>query len=76
MTAYPVCETTYDDKTATYENGTEDYDAAVEYDQGLRGYDTGNDSSQSLNYDAVTKTIYDPVVTMGCPQCGNLLYNK
>ena len=26
------------------------------------------------DYDAINRTIYDPIVTSGCPQCGCLLY--
>ena len=76
MTAYPVCETRYDDPNTNYADGVEDYDSKVEYDQGGRAYDSGNDSSKTLNYDGIAKTIYDPEVVGGCPQCGTMLYNQ
>jgi len=74
-TSYPVCATTYD-QDITYEPGTEAYDTDIIYDRNDANYDTGANSSGYITYDGVAKTIYDPIVTSGCPQCGTLRYNK
>lgn len=76
-TAYNVCEVTYDEITQNYEDGANEYDDQnTEYDKNSVSYDTGLDDTNQINYDGISRTIYDPIVTSGCPQCGTLLYNK
>jgi len=45
--------------------------------QGSEGSKVGLGITNKLinNYDS-SDTLYDPIVTSGCPQCGTLLYNK
>ena len=69
-TAFPIVKATYDSSDG-YESGTELY----QYDNVYNNPDL-YDGGSGLAYDGVIRTIYDPVVTGGCPQCGTFLYNK
>jgi len=73
-TSYDGCSTLYDDATVNYEQGSEGYDTTITYDKADVSYDTGADTTSHLGYDGIDKTIYDPIQTSGCPQCGTLLY--
>jgi len=78
-TSYDICFQTYDDVDFTgleyyggdtdilYDDDRFSYNSEITYD-GARASDP--------SYDGIEKTIYDPVVTTGCPQCGTLRYNK
>jgi len=75
--AFDVCEVTYDQVDQNYQDGAAGYtEPNTEYDKNSYSYDTGLDDSSQINYDGIAKTIYDPVQTGGCSQCGTLLYNK
>ena len=72
--AFPIVRATYDQgegSTGLYEPGTDVY----EHDNVYNNPDL-YDGGSGLAYDGVIRTIYDPVVTGGCPQCGTFLYNK
>ena len=77
-----VCSTDYDSATVNYDEGKSvGYNEAIYYDQtdnvGTIGMATEYDTGETAKtYDAIDKTIYDPIVKSGCPQCGTLLYNK
>ena len=73
--SYDVCSTLYNDKTINYANASEDYNVDITYNKDDVTYDTGRDASKDINYSGIDKTIYDPIVTGGCPKCGTFLYN-
>lgn len=61
----------------TYDPGSNSYDEGVtDYDRNDANYDTGLNSSGYITYNGVARTIYDPILAQGCPQCGTLRYNK
>jgi len=39
-------------------------------------YDKDNNYNCVLPYDSREKTVYDPVVSAGCPKCGTYLYKE
>ena len=73
-TSYDVVHTEYNDSTVNYTGGSEDYNTNITYNKEDCAYDTGRNSSKDVGYSGIIRTIYDPIQTMGCPQCGNLLY--
>jgi hypothetical protein len=70
-TEYPIVTATYDSSDLDYNPDTVVYNYDNVYDDSDL-YDGGSGTA----YDGVIRTIYDPVVTGGCPQCGTFLYNK
>ena len=68
--AQPIVTATYDSSEA-YQPATAEYN----YDNVYEDSDL-YDGGSGIGYDGVIRTIYDPVVTGGCPQCGTFLYNK
>ena len=70
-TPYQVCATDYN-SVINYEPGTDGYNDASTHYVGQEEYDGGTGTT----YDGIDRTIYDPVVKSGCPQCGTLRYNK
>ena len=73
-TAFEACGLTYDDGNTNYENVVNDYEEIIPYDKADADYDSGQTADSQINYNGVARTIYDPVVTNGCPNCGTLLY--
>jgi hypothetical protein len=73
-TSYDVCYKIYNDPTINYAGGSESYNTPIEYSKADCTYSTGRDASKDVNYSGIEKTIYDPIVKQGCPQCGCLLY--
>lgn len=70
-TAQNVCEQEYN-SNETYGGDTDQaYNDGSIYDP-----DTTYDAGTGKNYDCVDRTIYDPIVHTGCPQCGTLRYDK
>ena len=78
-TSFECVGKTYNEPTVNYDEGSSiGYEGSETYDQEIINsedlhYDGG---TNTLNYDGIEKSIYDPVVTSGCPSCGTLLYNK
>jgi hypothetical protein len=69
-TAFPIVTTDYN-SLIDYEPASAEYNYNNVYDN-----DQEYDGGTGIAYDGVERTIYDPIVTSGCPQCGTFLYNK
>lgn len=73
-TSYDVVYKTYNESSVNYAGGSESYNHTITYNKDDCTYSTGRNATKDLNYNGIEKTIYDPIQTQGCPNCGCLLY--